>query len=274
MRKIILHHHFFKNAGSTLIAALSREMGNDFVEYHPSSDSEGVFGAGELANLLNTNPQLKAISSHHFTGENYNLHPSLRSDFRFFDFILVRHPLKRLLSIYNYYQTLGASNHPIVGAAQSLSLGAFLNHLIRQHPNHAINPQVNSLSGGATMPPSYKHLDLAIERLVRCTMCGTVDNYHDAMIIAEYFAMPIFPGLKLHYSIVNSSPTSSGYDGSLESIESLVGHDLYKIVVDLNALDIELCKAADDELTRRKLHITHYAELAEDFNLRCKALGN
>jgi len=272
MRKIVLHHHFFKNAGSSLIAALSREMGNDFVEHHPSGNSKGIFRANDLADLLNASPQLKAVSSHHLTGENYNLHPALRSYFRFFDFILVRHPLKRLLSIYNYYRTLEASSHPIVSAAQSLPVVDFFDYLIRRHPNQVINPQVNSLSGGAPMPPSRKHLALAIDRLVGCTVCGTVDQYHDVMIVAEYFIMPIFPGLKLHYSIVNSSSSSTGYDGTVGSIESLVGHDLYITLMDINALDIELCKAAEEELTRRKQHIPHYAELAEDFSLRCKAL--
>lgn len=274
MRKIILHHHFFKNAGSTLIAALSREMGNGFVEHHPSGESQGIFGASDLANLLHATPQLTAVSSHHLTGENYNLHPTLRGDFRFFDFILVRHPLKRLMSIYNYYKTLEASSHPIVSAAQALPAIDFFEFLIRNHPNQAINPQVNSLSGGAVMPPSRKHLALASERLVGCAVCGTVDQYHDAMIAAEYFIMPTFPGLKLHYSIVNSSPVTGEYDGTLEAIENLVGRDLYQTLADLNALDIELCKVADEELTRRKLHIPHYAELTEDFNSRCKALSN
>lgn len=274
MRNVILHHHFFKNAGSTLIASLVREMRNDFMEYHPSGASEGIFGADDLATLLNAKQNLKAISSHHLVGEDYNRHLSLRSDYRFFDFILVRHPLKRLMSMYNYYQSLEPSNHPIVSAAQTLSLIEFLNYLIRQHPNHAINPQVNALSRWATMPPSGKHLERAIERLVSCTVCGTVDRYHDAMIVAEYFVMPMFPNLQLHYSIVNASSARIGYDGTLEAIEGLVGHNLYKTLVELNALDIELCKAADDELTRRKLHIPHYTGLAESFSLRCNALRN
>jgi len=60
-----LHHHFFKNAGSTLIDILKREFGESFKEYHPSGESEGYFSDETLAGYLH-GKQPSAISSHHF----------------------------------------------------------------------------------------------------------------------------------------------------------------------------------------------------------------
>lgn len=273
MRKIILHHHFFKNAGSTVISALVRELGEGFVEHHPSGESRGKFTAADLGTLLNANPQLQAVSSHHLTGMDYNRDPLLKDRFQFIDIILVRHPLKRLMSIYNYYQTLERNSHPLIGIAQSRPVTDFFNFLIQEQPNRVMSPQVKFLSGCANTHPSSKDVNLAIDRILGCAACGTVDSFFEAMVTAEFNMMPFFPHVKLHYSIVNVSPAASGYDGSLESIERLIGHDLYRKLADLNALDIELCKAVEYEVKRRKQSIPGYSRVAENFSKRCADLN-
>jgi hypothetical protein len=269
MKNIILHHHFFKNAGSTLIAILQREFGHGFTEYHPSGKSEGSFTDDMLAGYLH-GKQLTATSSHHFVGQNYNLSLLLNRQFTFHDFILVRHPLKRLISMYSYYQTIGESDHPIAKAAQYSTLPEFIKFLIREHPNHVLSPQVCHLSSCPQLHPMASHLDAAIERLRICAGCGTVEDFKVAMIAAEYFLQPIFPNLRLHYGIeVNRSPKFDVYDGTLSSLEEALGKRLFSTLVDMNALDIELCKAASVELERRTKHIPYYAELANDFESRC-----
>lgn len=271
MKYIILHHHFFKNAGSTLIDILQREFGEGFTEYHPSGASEGYFSDDTLADYLR-DKQWTAISSHHFVGQNYNLSSLLNRQFSFHDFILVRHPLKRLLSMYSYYQTIEQSNHPIAQAAQRSTLHEFIEILIREHPNYVLSPQVCNLSSCSLLPPMASHLDAAIERLRICAGCGTVEDFKAAMIAAEYFLQPIFPNLRLHYGKeVNRSPKVEGYDGTLSSLEEVLGKRLFSTLVDMNALDIELCKAASVELEQRTKQISHYAELANDFESRCGA---
>ena len=269
MKYIILHHHFFKNAGSTLIDILKREFGEGFEEYHPSSESEGRFSDETLARYLHSK-QLTAISSHHFVGQNYNLSPLLNRQFGFHDFILVRHPLKRLLSMYSYFQSIEQSDHPVVQVAQRSTLHEFIAFLIREHPDHILSPQVAHLSACSILPPMANHLDKAIARLRLCAVCSTVEDFKAAMISAEYFLKPIFPNLRLHYATeVNRSSRILGYDGTLSSLQAIVGKTLFSTLVDMSALDIELCKAASCELERRKKHIPHYAELANDFELRC-----
>ncbi|MDF0674672.1 MAG: sulfotransferase family 2 domain-containing protein [Nitrospira sp.] len=270
MKYIILHHHFFKNAGSTLIDILKREFGEGFEEYHPSAESEGYFSDETLAGYLH-GKQPTAISSHHFIGQNYNLSPFLNRQFRFYDFILVRHPLKRLASMYSYYQTIGQSNHPIAQVAQRSTLQEFLKFLIREHPNHVLSPQVCNLAG-APLPPMAKHLDEAIARLRVCAVSSTVEDFKAAMIAAEYFLKPVFRNLRLHYATeVNRSPRIEGYDGTLSSLEEVLGKTLFSTLVDMNALDIELCKTASFELESRTKQIPHYLELANDFESRCGA---
>jgi hypothetical protein len=270
MKNIILHHHFFKNAGSTLIDILKREFGEGFAEYHPSGKSEGSFTDDMLAGYLH-GKQLTAISSHHFVGQNYNLSPLLNRQFRFYDFILVRHPLKRLISMYSYYQTIGESNHFIAQAAQRSTLHEFIKFLIREHPNYVVNAQVCNLAR-APLPPMAKHLDEAIARLRICALCSTVENFKKAMIATEHFLKPMFPNLCLHYGTeTNRSPKVDGYDGTLSSLEEVLGKTLFSTLVGMNEFDIELCKAASVELEHRTKRIPYYAELANDFESRCGA---
>jgi len=274
MKNIILHHHFFKNAGSTLIDILKREFGEGFAEYHPSGESEGYFSDETLADYL-CGKQPTAISSHHFIGQNYNLSPLLNRQFRFYDFILVRHPLKRLLSMYSYYQTIDQSNHPIAQVAQRSTLHAFIEFLIREHPNYVLSPQVCNLAGCAILPPRANHLDEAIARLRICALCSTVEDFKKAMIAAEYFLKPMFPNLHLHYPTeTNRSPKIEGYDGTLSSLEDVLGKTLFSTLVDMNVLDIELCKAAGLELESRTKQIPQYVELAKDFDSRCWAAAH
>ncbi|MBX3303217.1 MAG: sulfotransferase family 2 domain-containing protein [Nitrospira sp.] len=269
MKNIILHHHFFKNAGSTLIDILKREFGEGFAEYHPSGESEGSFTDDMLAGYLH-GKQLNAISSHHFVGQNYNLSLLLNKQFRFYDFILVRHPFKRLISMYSYYQTIEQSNHPIAQAAQRSPLHEFIQFLIREHPNYLLSPQVAHLSACPVWPPLASHLDEAIARLRICALCSTVEDFKKAMIATEHFLKPMFPNLRLHYATeTNRSPRIEGYDGTLSSLEEVLGKTLFSTLVSMNELDIELCKAASGELECRTKEIPYYAELANDFESRC-----
>ncbi len=272
MRKIILHHHIFKNAGSTIISDLNRDFGEGFVEFHPSGQDHGLISEVALKKLLDQNEKIQAISSHHFMGENFNDALLLNCDYKFFDFILLRHPIKRLASMYFYYRRIANPGNQIVGAAKSFSFNDFLEFLIRNYPNHVISPQVQSLSR-SSFPPSGAHLDLAIKRLERAALCGTVDCYFEAMVSAEYFLKGPFPELDLSFNIKNSAESSNQYDGSLGSIEKNLDRNLFQKLLKLNEMDIRLCDLANQELYRRIEYITYYKELSLSLNIRCKSLG-
>lgn len=271
MRNIILHHHFFKNAGATLVKTLSTQYGDKFIEFHPSKDTKGIFDERMLESLL-IQGDYQVISSHHLIGKNYNLVDFLKINYRFYDFVLIRHPLARLLSIHRYYNLLPKSTHPIVSVAQEKNLGSFLKHLMLHHPNHLLSPQVCNLAGGGILPPSYAHLKLALDRAQDIFVCGTVENYDDTMIAAEYFLKPIFPTLKLHYSSrVNVSNLYPKKEIQFDFLETELGNGLYKTLLDMNAFDIELWESVKKNLNWRLRHIPLLEDLKVDFQRRCSS---
>jgi len=256
MRFILLHHHIFKNAGSTLDGSLHRHFGAGFAEFHPEASDGGRVHPRQLFEFLDGSPNVRAISSHHFHGVDFAAHldERQRASVMFFDFALLRHPVSRLASMYLYYQGVAPSDNPVQIAAQEFSFTGFLEHLVNFHPDYVINPQVTMFGCehyGA--PPSAYHLEIATNRLLRMTMVGTVEKYDEAMATASYMLQPVFPGLDLQGAVKNKSERSAieGYDGSLLSVQKAVGNELFERLCQLNDLDIELWSRISDESARR-----------------------
>lgn len=256
MRFILLHHHIFKNAGSSLDGSLHRHFGESFTEFHPNAADGGRVHPHQLFEFLERQPTIQAISSHHFHGVDFAayLDERRRTSLMFFDFALLRHPVSRLVSMYLYYRGFAPNGNAIHVAAHEFSLAGFIEHLIRHHPNYVINPQVTIFGCehyGA--PPSPSNLDCATGRLLRMSMVGTVEKYDEAMSVASYMLQPVFTGLKLQGAIRNRSDRTAinGYDGTLESVRQIIGKRLFDQLCELNDLDIELWSRISDESTRR-----------------------
>jgi len=273
VRFVLLHHHIFKNAGSTLDLALARSFGEAFVEFHPEGSDDGRVVPQKLFQFLNDNPQIKAMSSHHFFGRDYelDLDTEARSKYYFFDFVILRHPVSRLVSIYLYYRGLSRGEHPLQVAALSLPFPGFVEFVLDGHPHFAVNPQVTMFGCrhyGAVA--SDHNLDLAKKRLSEVAMLGVVEDYARSMVVAEYFMQPVFPGMRLNGAIRNVSVKESiaGYDGSLKAVEASLGAVLYADLCRLNDLDIKLWSWAKDELIRRTRYVPDFSGRLEEYRRR------
>src|SRR5882724_1534991 len=100
VRHIILHHHIFKNAGSTLDFALRRQFGADLGEVHNMNG--GIVDGRMLREYVDGRPNLRAITSHHFHCQDFAASVEGRR-YRFIHLALVRKPIARLVSIYKFY---------------------------------------------------------------------------------------------------------------------------------------------------------------------------
>jgi hypothetical protein len=273
MRLVILHHHIFKNAGSTLDSVLAREFNNDFVEFHTDVSDSGRVYPGQLLLYLDKNPNVKAVSSHHFFGQDFYSYLDYvqRNRYAFVDFILLRHPISRLASIYLYYQGVENGENPLQIFAKNHNFSAFIQYVIDKHPNFSINPQVTIFGGDRYgVPPANKQLDHAIERMLLATGLGLVEQYDKSMVVAEYFLQPLFPSLELNGKSQNISARTgiANYDGSLESIEREIGSVLFKEICRLNELDIQLWSAVSEEIERRKSFVPNYEERLKSYKSR------
>ncbi|TDK66520.1 sulfotransferase family 2 domain-containing protein [Sapientia aquatica] len=118
-RRIFLHHHIFKNAGSTIDWILERNFQHDFGSIEIDSSSWRITES-MLFNFLHEKQNLIAVSSHHLCGQIFEYEPYV-----FFDIVFVRHPIDRLRSIYDYYRKLPHPSNEVESASHNMSLGDF-----------------------------------------------------------------------------------------------------------------------------------------------------
>ena len=131
MRHVILHGHIFKNAGTTFDWSLRKNFGNSFLD-HRQDQLMRQDGSAHLQQLLLDSPQLKAISSHHMT----RALPEM-AQVRFTQIYLLRHPLLRLRSVYDFERKQRGQT-PGSKAAKSKSFRDYVEWRMQQTVAHTI----------------------------------------------------------------------------------------------------------------------------------------
>ncbi len=91
-RKVVIHYHVFKNAGTSIDRLLVELLGSSWFEFDTGIQP---LRPDFAARLLNDRPQVEALSSH-------LLRPPAPEGFSVFPIALVRHPLDRAYSCYSY----------------------------------------------------------------------------------------------------------------------------------------------------------------------------
>jgi hypothetical protein len=267
LRHIILHHHIFKNAGSTLDYALARQFPGWFMHFE---DEGNTIVPDKLIEFLEQYPRAKAISSHNFGGQTFE--PRL-ADRRILasHYAMVRRPLDRLVSVYKFFRKLEPSTD-LERLANSLDARSFVRVMNEQYPHMVDNPQVLILgnNGFYARPIGEEEFTRAWTRLREFSLCAPVERYDEAMVTVEYFNSPNFAPdvLDLSYVKQNVSPALPRDD----RLADLFGQELYDRLVRLNQWDERLWQCANAELDRRIGLVPNFAKRLEQFRARCAQL--
>jgi hypothetical protein len=270
MRNVILHHHIFKNAGSTFDFTLEMQLGLDvgFATIHGPGDVNTV-AADQLIDFLDSHPQVVALSSHHFHCQDYQRLIG-QKPYRFINATLVRKPLQRILSIYKFFRRDG-SGDPLASAAKELDFSDFLALLLEQHPNYVNSPQVNQFAnhGFYCRPVDSADLEQACRYYASFGLCGTVERYDHAMVAFEYFCTQMLRSkINLAYVKQNVSPQMGGED----DLHATISAKNDALFATLNTADEQFWWFVDSELDRRINLIPAFESRLEDFHSRCEEM--
>ncbi len=273
MRHVILHGHIFKNAGTTFDWSLQCNFDGAFLDHREDKLMRQDDGE-HILELLEDQPELCAISSHHMTR---NL-PRL-VDLHFFRVSLLRHPLKRLRSVYDFErrqrgQTLGAK------AAKRKSFRDYVEWRMRPDVPHTIrNYQTLYLSGhrGLTADEDLAtHCFPAAMAFVRNdAMVGVVERYDESMVVLENILHTAFPDLSLAYvpqNVAYSKRDKAGAGKEVSDILKELG-DMQQCVIDANSYDLALYQLGLQRLNREIATINDFSERLVDFRERCQHLS-
>jgi hypothetical protein len=134
------------------------------------------------------------------------------------------------------------------------------------------NVQVMMLAqGGAfTRPADTPDVEAAADVVGKMAIPGLVEKFDESLVAAEYFLKPAFPRLKLDYRPQNvSRPLGASAVDRQEWLRHSWGSDLYATLVQLNQCDLELCRRAEREITRRLGLVPAAEQRLAEFRARC-----
>jgi len=270
-RFIFVHYHIFKNGGTTIESILRREFGAGFATVHGRAD-DSVLDGRSLIEFLRQQPGISAVSSHHFRYPK----PAVPG-WVIFDCCFLRHPLDRLVSLYNQYRRTNSPD-PLCVRASCQAPREFMKQLLRDSPHLVIDVQVTQLAsaGAFARPANERDLEKATEIFRDMAVPGIVELFDESLIAAEYFLKPAFPELRLHHSPENVSRPAHQRPERSQDLErtfvDLWGTDVYEDLLRLNQLDLELFRRAKVETQRRLFLMPDLEERLVEFKARCAPL--
>lgn len=253
VRFVLLHYHFFKNAGSTIEEILARSFFENYARLD-TVDFDGAVSQSELIAFLRRHPRMKAVSSHQF---RYPLPQA--PGFIFFDLCFLRDPLDRIRSMYDYFREKPVPGEPASELAREQPLSGFIAELIKHHAYRVSNVQVNLLANGVVNdPPADADLIRATEVMLKTSFLGVVDRFEESLIAGQHFLRPVFPNLALAQEPANvTAGWEDAMNARIEKFRGACDPDVFAELVRLNSLDAELVNRAREEMRRRFSMVPH-----------------
>ncbi|WP_346839860.1 sulfotransferase family 2 domain-containing protein [Microbulbifer sp. SAOS-129_SWC] len=237
MRKLILHYHLFKNAGSSIDEILKGSFGDSWTSFDKDTASAKILPA-EMRAFIDENPQVRAVSSHQV------MPPLPQGDFEVFPIVFLRHPLDRVRSAYlfEWKKQLGLT----------VPKGSFADYVREKLDSCSRGPianyQVFQLSNTACEGEKPAHDSDTQKRLVRAQtflaelpFFGLVERFQESLERMHFYLKYHFPDLKVVNRQVNTTQdTGKHIEERLLEVRQQLGEALYGELIDRNRQDLEL----------------------------------
>lgn len=240
-KTILIHHHIFKNAGTSFNYALKQHFGTSFAEFDlPHSQ---IVTAEDLDSFIQSHPQIGAISSHHAC-----LPTPQSSNYQTISSVILRDPLARVRSVYQFEKQQNAQT---LGAIKAKELN-FKNYVLWRIQNTPImfgNYQTHycsrSQKNDLNKIPTETDLNTAINNLKQAAVVGIVERYQEFLNLSQTVLTQYYPKINLKYQRLNT--TSKVMPSATEIRASLIddlGQAIVSKLENMNQLDYLLYQKA------------------------------
>lgn len=252
MRDLIVHHHLFKNAGTSVDLALQAAFGPAWV----SVEGQGRELTGEdLARMAAEDPNLCAVSSHTFRP------PFEAAGLRLWPIVFLRHPLDRVRSAYDFERRQVSASEGAALAKRVDFAGYVTARLERVRDRSIRNFQTNKLSPISPYgPPDHAaELQGALACIARLPFLGLVEAYDTSL---QRFARALGQGgFAVRFPVLRANTAREAADAleaRVAAAEAALGPDLAARFRAENDNDYHLyalarwlhAQIADDQLPR------------------------
>lgn len=244
MRDIVIHHHIFKNAGSSVDYSLRNSFHKTWYML------EGEFPWSSLPNsavtaFLDAHPDCVAISSH----QARIIRDERSGKYRFFPIIFIRHPIDRVGSCYAYERATNTTHHTSVAAQKGLAyyvdycLGEgdkFDTTLLRNYQTLHLSTAFDSILDTRTTLASEVNLHEAISTIDALPAMGLVEEFSRSAHLLQEWLAPVFQNIKIEATTQNSTDRPGGINEKTRLIRAEIGDRLYEKLLEYNERDIRL----------------------------------
>ena len=265
---VLLHCHLFKNAGTTIDWALKRSLGCGFVN-HRRDRAMIKGGMRYVEKYLALRGYVMAVSSHHMPFD-----PGFESQrFRYWHIIMLRHPIARSASVYQYEKIQPPASLGARMAKKHDMRGYFQWRMQDDAPVVIRNFQTRYLAG--RKHPARKLQDLDFDTaLMRArlpnVLVGFVERFDESMVLFESILREHFRKLDLAHVKQNQNHTRP--KDSIAYLREALGETLFLKLNAENALDLRLYETLAAEFEARIGRIGDFQQRLEGFKNRCAPL--
>ncbi|TVU71286.1 sulfotransferase family 2 domain-containing protein [Cobetia crustatorum] len=232
MRKVILHYHLFKNAGTSLDAAFKEcvkpeEWVTKEFPGQPKANRE------QVAQWILDNPQAKVFSSH-----TAHLPPPSLEEVKVLPVIFLRHPIDRIASAYAFETKQGGDSFGAVLARNTDLSGYIETRLALPHDRQCRNFHMQRLAMmfGEQQGDEFTRANYALEQL---PFIGIVEKFADSMIRLEKWLLSEgFEEMRLKPVEKNvTRDTKRTLDEKLIEFKKRISPEVYNKLIEANEDD-------------------------------------
>jgi len=244
-RQVIVHHHIFKNAGTSLIWALEQQFGADAVlEW----DGEGnqTISALDMRDFAEKHPEAKALSSH-----GVCLGMPSDDSLNFHSIILLRDPIRRIPSMYHFERTQDAQT-PGALAAKKYDIADYVRWRLDERLLTVSNFQTHfchrqsAADNKRITDPLFED---AKANLTQCLSVGLVEEYDTFLTqTSERLRGLGMTDIELTSTRANTSDQKAEPTERKQTIDELLGQSLADQLREVNAYDYALIDFAKTSL--------------------------
>lgn len=245
-RKVILHHHLFKNAGTSVDALLRASFGSRWVTREFETRANATPHRREVAEWIRANPQAVAFSSH-----TVELPPPEMGQVDILPVIFIRHPIDRIASAYAFERKQGGDGFGSV-LARHTSLAGYIE--VRLSLGRDRQCRNFHLSRFAPMFPAAEgtEFERASRAVATLPFVGVVEEFDRSMALLQTLVQADLPEFVVRSVHANASrDTSTPLEERLARLRDEVGEACYTTLLTHNADDLRLYQQALERLRSR-----------------------
>lgn len=256
MRSLILHHHIFKNAGSTIDSIFLKNFGSKGAVFYDKEVKPGdkhFLSEAEVFSVISRKKNIVSFSSHQTHCQKFSF-----DGFRIIDLAMVRHPIVRIRSIYKFYRNSPRLKTPFAQAAQNNTFEDFVGQMVEgvfvQHANDPQSRAFGTGNVGRYIKPDKYTLEAAKERMEKISCVGVVEEFDLSLAYAENVISKEIDNsnIDFSYKVVNQTgDVKESVQSKLQNIKDELGDKVYTAISERNQLDVELWIFAQELLKRR-----------------------